>query len=88
VTKQGQRCAALRMLGGTISVVRDDQDQELRGALTPTGTLYYDLDNDLIREARLSGKAKARFESRDHLLFKARFRGTPSFSVSYEAQLK
>jgi hypothetical protein len=87
-TIEGQKCATLKMLGGTISVVRDDATQEARGSLSPSGELYYDLQDDLITAADLKGKVSARFASKDHLLFKARFKGTPTFTVRYEAVLK
>lgn len=87
-TIDGAACATLGMLGGTIQVVQDDAGRELRGAISPKGTLHYDLERDLICRATLEGKAKVRFASRDHLLFKAKFKGTPTFAVAYEATLK
>jgi hypothetical protein len=88
ITIEGQKCATLKMLGGTLSVIRDDASREARGSLSPSGKLYYDLQDDLITAARLNGKVSARFSSRDHILFKARFKGAPSFSIRYEATLK
>lgn len=83
-----QNCAKLSMLGGTLQVIRDDESREQRGSLSPSGLLFYDLDNDLICKAQVSGRAKAQFASKDHLLFKMKFKGTPEFSVLYQAHLK
>lgn len=85
---EGRRCAQLVLVGGTIDVVRDDASREQRGSLSPTGSFDFDLTDNLIRGAELAGKAKARVESRDHLLFRVRFKGTPEFKVAYEARLK
>lgn len=85
---EGQDCASLELVGGLLDVVRDDESREARGSVEPQGLLRYDLAQDLIVSGELHGKAKAQFSSKDHLLFQARFKGTPSFVVSYEARIR
>ena len=87
-TINGQPHAVLRVNQGLITLNGTDAKSSRVGTFTPSGKLTYNLTDNFVDSAKLEGKMKVERMSRDHILFPATFKSTPSLTVDYSCRIQ
>jgi hypothetical protein len=84
-TFDGKDTAVFKIDEGTVKMVPVADKKSIAGEVSfSKGQIFYDLGLQYVRKADLSGAAKYRELSSDHLLFGARFFSDPNISMRYE----
>ena len=78
----------LRVNQGLITLNGADAKSSRVGTFTPSGKLTYNLTDNFVDSAHLEGKMKVERMSRDHILFPATFKSTPSLTVDYSCRIQ
>jgi hypothetical protein len=84
----GQPHAVLKVSKGLITLNGTDAKSSRVGTFTPSGKLTYNLTDNFVDSAKLEGKMKVERMSRDHILFPATFKSTPSLTVDYSCRIQ
>jgi hypothetical protein len=88
-TRNGERMSILDVIGGEIQLVGTVAGVEHSGQIKPlSGTVYYSDDKRLVRRAKASWQANARWFSKDHLLFGTEGMRNVKVETYYEADVK
>ncbi|HWE37189.1 MAG TPA: hypothetical protein VG406_11535 [Isosphaeraceae bacterium] len=84
----GRPYAALRIEGGTVTIVASDDSARRVGSFTPEGTLRFDLAEKFATQASLTGRFAVDEVSTDHILFETSFRTRPTLKVEYSCTVR
>ena len=84
----GRPYAALRIEGGTVTIVASDDATRRVGSFTPGGTLRFDLTEKFASQASLTGRFVIDEVSTDHILFETSFRTRPTLKVEYSCAVR
>jgi hypothetical protein len=84
----GKRYARLSIQEGTVQLDNSDNKTDRIGSFSPSGTLRFNLSDDFMEQADLTGHMRLERLSKDHLLFEARMRTQPKVQVRYRCTLQ
>lgn len=74
--------------GGRFKLDESDPKVGRIGHFDPQGSMYFSVDDKIIIQADLTGKAQLDKFSKDHLLFQARMRQTPELQIRYTCRIE
>lgn len=80
--------AVLRITRGILELDTSDQSMSRIGRFVPTGELRYNLADNCVSTAALTGEMSIEQLSKDHLLFESRMRTEPRLSLNYSCTLQ
>jgi len=83
----GQPHAVMKVDSGVVSINATDASKRRMGTFTPKGQMTYSLTNNHVDSAKLQGSLTVEELSRDHLLFPAKFKATPSITIDYFCEI-
>lgn len=88
-TKAGTHPAAvLEITQGRVVIDSTTPEQYDIGTFTPRGELIFDLEDQFVSSAELSGNISIENCSRDHILYETSFRTKPEITVTYTCKIR
>ncbi len=88
-TKRGMHPAAvLEISDGRIVIDSTTPERYDIGTFTPHGKLVFDLEDQFVESAELTGDILIERKSRDHLLFETSFKSKPEITITYTCKIR
>jgi hypothetical protein len=85
---EGRSLAILKITEGFIKIDSTTPENYNIGRFVPRGTMVFDLDDQFVRSADLTGDISIENCSRDHILFETRFDAKPKLKINYSCKMK
>lgn len=83
----GQPHAIMKVERGVVTLNATDQNTKRLGTFTPKGQMNYSLTSNHVDSALLHGTLTIEQMSKDHLLFPAVFKATPTMQIDYFCEI-
>jgi hypothetical protein len=88
-TKRGMHLAAvLEISDGRVVIDSTTPEKYDIGTFTPHGKLYFDLEDQFVESAELTGYVSIERRSRDHFLFETSFKTKPEIAITYTCKIR